>query len=132
MSAYTASCPAFTIPMSMPARMAWYRKDACIASRTASFPRKAKERFETPPETSAPGHRSFRSGIASMNAFAKPACSSMPVATARMFGSRMMSSGANPACSMSRSYARPRIATLRSTVSACPRWSKAITTTAAP
>ena len=49
-----------------------------------------------PPETSAPGHRSLSSGIASMNAFAKPACSSIPVATARTFGSRTISSGAKP------------------------------------
>ncbi len=67
-----------------------------------------------------------------MNAFAKAACSSIPVATARMFGSRMTSSGANPASVVTRSYARPRISTLRSTVSACPRSSKAMTTTAAP
>ena len=120
MSSYTASWPALTIPMSSPARIAWKRNEACIASRTASFPRNANERFETPPETSAPGQRSFSSGIASMNAFAKPACSSIPVATARMFGSRTMSSGANPAVPVSRSYARPRISTLRSTVSACP------------
>ena len=67
-----------------------------------------------------------------MNAFANAACSSIPVATARTFGSKMTSSGAKPASSMSRSYARPRISTLRSTVSACPRSSKAMTTTAAP
>ena len=50
-----------------------------------------------PPETSAPGQRSFKRGKASMNDFAKAACSSIPVATARMFGSRTMSSGENPA-----------------------------------
>jgi len=75
--------------------MAWYRKDACMASRTGSFPRNANERFEMPPETSAPGQRSLSNGTASMNAFANPPCSSMPVATARTFGSRITSSGAN-------------------------------------
>ena len=46
-----------------------------------------------PPLVFAPGQRSLRSGSASMYAFAKPLCSSMPVATARMFVSKMMSSG---------------------------------------
>ena len=84
------------------------------------------------PRDERPGQRSFRSGIASMNDFANPACSSIPVATASTFGSRTMSSGANPARSTRRSYARPRISTLRSAVSACPRSSNAMTTTPAP
>ena len=67
-----------------------------------------------------------------MNAFANAACSSIPVATARTFGSSTTSSGANPASPTSRSYARPRISTFRSTVSACPRSSNAMTTAAAP
>ena len=67
-----------------------------MASRTASLPRKANDRLEIPPETSAPGQRSFRRGTASMNAFAKTACSSIPVATASTFGSSTMSSGENP------------------------------------
>ena len=79
-----------------------------------------------------PGQRSLISGSASMNAFAKAACSSIPVATARTFGSRITSSGAKPASPTRRSYARPRISTLRSTVSACPCSSKAMTTTPAP
>jgi hypothetical protein len=43
-----------------------------------------------------------------------------------------MSSGANPTCSVSRRYARRQISTLRAAVSAWPRSSNAITTTAAP
>ena len=39
--------------------------------------------------------------VASMKLIAYSACSSSPVATARMFGSKMMSSGATPACSVS-------------------------------
>ena len=49
-----------------------------------------------PPLVRAPGQRSLISGSASMNAFAKPSCSSIPVATASTFGSKMMSSGAKP------------------------------------
>ena len=46
-----------------------------------------------PPLVREPGQRSFSSGSASMNAFAKPLCSSIPVATASTFGSKTMSSG---------------------------------------
>src|SRR6266571_6728714 len=56
----------------------------------------------------------------------------MPVAMGRMLGSKMMSSGGRPACSTRSLYAREQIATLRSTVSAWPTSSKAMTTTAAP
>ena len=56
----------------------------------------------------------------------------MPVAIARMLGSKMMSDGSKPASSVSSRYARSQISTLRSTVSACPCSSNAITTTAAP
>ena len=42
--------PALTMPMSMPALIAWYRKAEWIASRTRLLPRKEKERLETPPE----------------------------------------------------------------------------------
>jgi hypothetical protein len=45
--------------MSMPARMAWKRKAECIASRTTSLPRNEKDRFDTPPETLAPGQAAF-------------------------------------------------------------------------
>ncbi len=56
----------------------------------------------------------------------------MPVAIARMFGSKMMSCGSKPRRSVSSAYARAQMATLRATVSACPCSSKAITTTPAP
>jgi hypothetical protein len=49
-----------------------------------------------------------------------------------MLASKMMSSGAKPARSVSSRQARSQIATLRSTVSAWPCSSKAITTAAAP
>ena len=68
MSSYTASCPALTIPMSSPARIAWKRNAACIASRTRSLPRNAKLRFEMPPDVRTPGQRSLISGRLSMNA----------------------------------------------------------------
>jgi hypothetical protein len=86
----------------------------------------------TPPLTFTPGHARLISRAASMKFFAKSLCSSMPVATARMFGSKMMSRGSNPARSVSSAYARRQIATFRSTVSACPASSNAMTTTPAP
>ncbi len=49
-----------------------------------------------PPLVRAPGQRSLISGIASMNAFAYSLCSSIPVATARTFESKTMSSGGQP------------------------------------
>ena len=85
-----------------------------------------------PPLVRAPGQLALISGSASRNDFAKPRCSSMPVATARTFGSKMTSSGGKPTSSTSSRYARSQIATLRSTVSACPCSSNAITTTPAP
>ena len=42
-----------------------------------------------PPLVRAPGQRALISGSASRNDFAKPRCSSMPVATARTFGSKI-------------------------------------------
>lgn len=35
--------------------MAWYKKTLCMASRTASMPRKENEKLDTPPLTLAPG-----------------------------------------------------------------------------
>ena len=49
-----------------------------------------------PPLVREPGQRSLISGSDSMNAFAKPLCSSIPVATASTFGSKTMSSGSQP------------------------------------
>ena len=85
-----------------------------------------------PPLVFAPGQRSLMSGSASMNAFAYSECSSMPVATASTFESKTMSSGANPTSSTRSRYARSQIATFRSTVSAWPCSSNAMTTTPAP
>ena len=96
MSSYTSSWPAFTMAMSSPAAMAWYRNAECIARRTGSFPRNENERLDTPPLTFTPGHRCLISRVASMNAFANSLCSSIPVPTARMFGSMMMSLGVEP------------------------------------
>jgi hypothetical protein len=44
----------------------------------------------------------------------------MPVATAKMFGSKTMSSAGRPACSVSSRWARLQMSTFRSTVSAWP------------
>jgi hypothetical protein len=48
--------------MSMPARMAWKRKTAWIASRTGLLPRKLNDTLETPPDTNAPGRFSLIHG----------------------------------------------------------------------
>ena len=85
----------------MPASIACLRKAVWIASRTSSLPRNENERFETPPEIFAPGQRSLMMRVASMKLRANSACSSMPVAMARMFGSKMMSSGGKPTSSTS-------------------------------
>ena len=56
----------------------------------------------------------------------------MPVAIAKMFGSKMMSSGGKPTSSTRMRYARSQISILRAKVSAWPFSSNAITTAAAP
>ena len=71
-----------------------------MASRTRSLPLNENDRFDTPPDMCTPGQRFLISRVASMKAFAYPACSSIPVAMARMFGSKMMFSGSKPACSV--------------------------------
>ncbi len=63
---YGWRAPALTMPMSIPALMAWKRKTAWIASRTALLPRKLKDTFETPPETRAWGRFSLIQRVASM------------------------------------------------------------------
>ena len=103
MSWYTASWPALTMPMSSPARTAWYRNAECIASRTTALPRKENDRLEMPPLVRAPGQRCLMSGSASMNALAYPLCSAMPVATASTLGSNTMSPAGKPASRVSRS-----------------------------
>ena len=101
MSSYCGRAPALTIAMSRPARIAWYRNTAWIASRTRSLPRNANDTLDTPPLIRASGSSALRRRVASKNEIAYCACSSMPVAIAKMLGSRMISSGANPACSVS-------------------------------
>ena len=56
----------------------------------------------------------------------------MPVAIAKMFGSKMMSSAGKPTRSVRILYARSQMETLRAAVSAWPCSSNAITITAAP
>ena len=67
-----------------------------IASRTTSLPRNEKERLLTPPLILTPGQLSLIRRVASMKLMAYFACSSSPVAMARMFGSKMMSLGSKP------------------------------------
>ena len=55
MSSYCGRAPALTIAMSRPARIAWYRNTAWIASRTRSLPRNANDTFDTPPLIRASG-----------------------------------------------------------------------------
>jgi hypothetical protein len=56
------------MPMSNPARIEWYRKAACIASRTGLFPRNEKETLEIPPLTLTWGRAALRRRVASMKA----------------------------------------------------------------
>ena len=70
MSSYTSTIPAFTIPISKPALMAWKRKALCMASLTVLFPLKEKEIFDTPPETFAPGRFSLIHLVALMKSTA--------------------------------------------------------------
>ena len=58
--------PALTMPIVMPFLMAWYRKTAWMASRSAVRPRKPNERLETPPEILAPGRLVVIHLVASM------------------------------------------------------------------
>ena len=102
MSSYTASCPALTMPIVRPALMAWNRNAEWIASRTTSLPRKLNDRLLMPPLTSAPGHVARICRVASMKLIAYSLCSSSPVAIASTLGSKMMSSGGKPICSVSR------------------------------
>ena len=62
--------PALTMPMSMPALIAWYRNTVWMASRTGSLPRNEKLTLETPPETLAPGRLALIQRVASMKSTA--------------------------------------------------------------
>ena len=103
-----------------------------MASRTALLPRKANDRFDTPPEVSAPGRLSLIQLTAFMKSTAYRACSRMPVPTASTLTSKMMSCGCMPTCLVSKRYAREHISIFLSYVVACPFSSNAMTTIAAP
>ncbi len=62
--------PALTMPMSIPARMAWYRNAECIASLTRLLPRKLNETLDTPPLTFAWGRFFLIQRVASMKSTA--------------------------------------------------------------
>ncbi len=86
--------------MSIPALMAWNKNAECIASRTTLLPRNENDRLLTPPEIFTPGQVALMIFVASMKFLANSACSSIPVAIARMFGSKTMSSGSKPTFSV--------------------------------
>ncbi len=65
-SSYTSSIPAFTMPMSIPAWIAWYKNAECIASRTTLLPRKENEMLLTPPLTRQRGRVALMRRVASM------------------------------------------------------------------
>src|SRR5690554_7455485 len=99
--------------MFIPLLMAKYKNDQCIASRTALFPLKEKETFETPPETLAPGKFFRIHSVALKKSKALFLCSSIPVATGKMLGSKIMSCGGNFTTSTRMSYERLQISILR-------------------
>ena len=116
----------------MPAWMAWYRNTACIASRTGSLPRKEKDRFETPPEMWACGRvsRMISRRLDEVDAVIVVLLDAgrdredvrieddVLGREADLLGQDLVG--------------RVQISTLRSSVSAWPCSSKAMTTTAAP
>ncbi len=116
----------------MPCWIPWYRKAEWIASRTRLFPLKEKETLLTPPMICAPGKFSLIHLAALKKSRAFFLCSSIPVATGKMLGSKMISEGSNPASSVRILYALPQISFRRGKVSAWPSSSKAIQMTAAP
>ena len=122
----------FTIPMFIPALMAWYKNTECMASRTGLLPLKEKETLLTPPLTLQCGRFSRTHLVPSIKSSALRLCSSIPVATGKIFRSNMISSGGKFTLSTKTRYERSAISILRSKVSACPTSSKAITMTAAP
>ena len=58
------------MPMSIPARMAWYKKALCMASRTALLPRNEKEMLLMPPLTLARGRLALIHSVARMKSTA--------------------------------------------------------------
>jgi hypothetical protein len=79
--------------MSMPARMAWYRNTEWIASRTGLLPRNEKDTLETPPETFACGQLCTDPARRLDEVDGVVVVLLDTGATAKMFGSKMMSSG---------------------------------------
>ena len=69
-SSYTPTMPALTMPMSIPAWIAWYKNTVCMASRTGSLPLNEKLTFDTPPLTFAPGKFCLIQRVASMKSTA--------------------------------------------------------------
>ena len=90
-SSYIASWPAFTIPIFKPFLIEWNKNTECIASLSVSFPLKLKETLEIPPDIEEHGQQLLISLHASMNDFPYSLCSVMPVATAKTFGSKIIS-----------------------------------------
>ncbi len=64
------SWPALTMPIERPARIAWYRNTALIASRTVSLPRNENDTLLTPPELCAYGRFCLIHAHASMKSIA--------------------------------------------------------------
>jgi len=74
--------------------MAWNRNTECIASRTFSLPRKEKEKLEDATRNMGMRGLSRRMIFGRLDeGLAISLCSSRPVATAKMLGSKMMSFG---------------------------------------
>ena len=69
-SSYTTNCPAFTIPISIPALMACNKNTEWMASLTWSLPLNEKDTFDTPPETFANGINRLISLVASIKSTA--------------------------------------------------------------
>ena len=80
------------MPIFIPAFMAWYKKTECIASRTPSLPLKEKDTLLTPPLTETFGKFCLTQRVASIKSIAFRLCSSIPVATGKIFKSKMISS----------------------------------------
>ena len=89
-----------------------------MASRRTLFPLKLNETFESPPDIETPGQTFFISAQASINERPYSLCSSIPVATAKTFGSKIMSLGSISTVFSRISYARLHISTFLCNVSA--------------
>ena len=67
-----------------------------MASLIILFPRKENETLDTPPLIDAPGKFSFIHFVARKKSTELLLCSSIPVATGKIFGSKIISVGENP------------------------------------